>query len=975
MKNLLLLLLMAATEALAHPEFISDVIDDERQMAARPPEQRQLGDRYAIRGTFYFGSPVHEELTIRALERSGILGRAFRAQEDAAYIRGVFWNDDPTALLWPDPKTAKPGSWGVSWYAAFSKAKKQATAPGAPLLGPGDSLLGRSHFGDLQFLHGMANADGIAAEVTHAKVMMWAEFVYRVAVGEIAGTTHLSAVPVVGIPQLFEGDASLRKQTVEKLFGSRDLRKVAAGSLLHLIQDSFADGHVDRVKTNREVEGLLRFGRGEVRSFNSYINQDEKAHAKDDQIPVSLAQSGVGTGDDPIEHGAVMLRMMFSEKGPGGRTGVTWAVARAYLEQKVFRLPEANRKVLSGPGNYERKADITPRDLASGSDRVALLVGIGEYKSSAITRLRGPVNDVARIKKVLVSKYGFREQNILVLTNQKATRKAVLDAFDKHLIARAGTDAAAVFYFSGHGSQMTDYNLDEVDDGLDETLVVYDSRTRDAGGAMISDIIDDEINEKLAALSKKTKNILAILDSCHSGTGIRAIETGTARFIPPPKEHAKPKFADGNHGAGSRGTVRDNDNFDYVLVTGSRSDELSYEDMTPEGVVMGSMTYELVKALEASRESKLTYRALGEEIRTRVSAVRPTQHPQLEGRVDRVFLGLEEVVPQPYFAARLGSSGTELILDGGLVHGITVGSTYSLHIPGSTVFDASNEVGVAKVSEVRAYASIAQLGTPVRVQGVLRAVERERAGADYFLPVAVSASSKGAGADRVRGLVKAMDGIKLVGEDGSPRLVVNVTQGRLEVRGAEGQRRGSVLEFSDQNLKVLQARIAHYRRWNRVLDIDNEAAGPEVQFTLTRTELNHGEQAIATLRNNSGRKLYFAVLDLAQDGAVEPVKLLNPNIYSVSLDKGGELKVPITFTVPAGYQCYFDVLKLFVTDDSVDFSGLSMDAARKIGDQSHPLEKLLAEGVKNRQASSNPVESWGTRRVPVKVSAAGAKCF
>ena len=65
----------------------------------------------------------------------------------------------------------------------------------------------------------------------------------------------------------------------------------------------------------------------------------------------------------------------------------------------------------------------------------------------------------------------------------------------------------------------------------------------------------------------------------------------------------------------------------------------------------------------------------------------------------------------------------------------------------------------------------------------------------------------------------------------------------------------------------------HYRPmdpyWkNNVEVIDNEAAGPDVQFTLTRTELNHGEVAVATLRNNSGRKLNFALLDLAQDGAI-----------------------------------------------------------------------------------------------------------
>ena len=116
----------------------------------------------------------------------------------------------------------------------------------------------------------------------------------------------------------------------------------------------------------------------------------------------------------------------------------------------------------------------------------ALLVGINQYLASDRVRsLDGCVNDVAAMEQLLCSKFGVPTENILKLINSEATHAAIKVAFRKHLIGRAqawtaagklGTAPAFIFHYSGHGSQAPDETGTEPD-GLDETIVPYDSRT------------------------------------------------------------------------------------------------------------------------------------------------------------------------------------------------------------------------------------------------------------------------------------------------------------------------------------------------------------------------------------------------------------------------------------------------------------------------------------------------------------------
>ena len=144
----------------------------------------------------------------------------------------------------------------------------------------------------------------------------------------------------------------------------------------------------------------------------------------------------------------------------------------------------------------------------------ALLIGINDYPGTQ-NDLQGCVNDITNVYDVLVKYFGFVSTDIAMLSNKRATKKAILDLL-KGLIATGAPGDTLVFHYSGHGSQVRDTEGDELADGLDEIICPWDF---DWDGTFIKD--DD-----LAGLfgdMKKGVQLEVLLDSCHSGTGTREL--------------------------------------------------------------------------------------------------------------------------------------------------------------------------------------------------------------------------------------------------------------------------------------------------------------------------------------------------------------------------------------------------------------------------------------------------------------------
>jgi hypothetical protein len=156
---------------------------------------------------------------------------------------------------------------------------------------------------------------------------------------------------------------------------------------------------------------------------------------------------------------------------------------------------------------------------ARGEDR-ALLIGVGRY-AHFDDRLNGVSLDLDMMMET-AQLMGFQKKGIKILDHEQATTVNVNRTFENWLMQGLEPEDRVLIYFSGHGSQVPDENNDEPDQ-FDEVLLLYDTTlTVKNGRQSLNGVLhDDEFNGMLAQI--KSRNILVILDACHSGSATRSL--------------------------------------------------------------------------------------------------------------------------------------------------------------------------------------------------------------------------------------------------------------------------------------------------------------------------------------------------------------------------------------------------------------------------------------------------------------------
>jgi hypothetical protein len=171
--------------------------------------------------------------------------------------------------------------------------------------------------------------------------------------------------------------------------------------------------------------------------------------------------------------------------------------------------------------NIQRQADRYGKVLAQSTPRkLALLVGINQYPSQP---LQGCVNDMELQRQLLIHRFGFNPKDIYTLTDEKATRSGILEAFKEHLIRQAKPGDVVVYHYSGHGSRVLDPDPIVVEPGsnggLNGTFVPINSSLPSEQGGVVEDIMGHTLF--LLMLALKSENFTAVLDSCYSGGATR----------------------------------------------------------------------------------------------------------------------------------------------------------------------------------------------------------------------------------------------------------------------------------------------------------------------------------------------------------------------------------------------------------------------------------------------------------------------
>ena len=230
----------------------------------------------------------------------------------------------------------------------------------------------------------------------------------------------------------------------------------------------------------------------------------------------------------------------------------------------------------------------------------AFLVGIN-YRGSEY-ELGGCINDVIMMKEVLINHYNYKEENILLLsddTENKPTRENILygwewllsntkvEDFKKNYEKmREGERGNYVFHYSGHGSQVKDTSGDE-EDGEDETICPIDFKKEGM-------IIDDDIREKLAIRVPENSQLISIIDACHSESSFDLLWTAKSTILN--KIMAKIFGRKIRFELVKEGKY-DQTMGDVIVLSGCKDKETS-ADIKINGKGNGALTYALIQVLQ-----------------------------------------------------------------------------------------------------------------------------------------------------------------------------------------------------------------------------------------------------------------------------------------------------------------------------------------------------------------------------------------
>ncbi len=254
----------------------------------------------------------------------------------------------------------------------------------------------------------------------------------------------------------------------------------------------------------------------------------------------------------------------------------------------------------------------------------AVICGISDYLyASDLTYCD---DDAWDVRDALLAWGNWDNANITMLIDSAATKNAIHTAI-LNMGSIADEDDICLFYFSGHGSNYTEFEAPyDESDGLDEYLITHDTEYIDDA------ISDDEFGDWIGGLP--TNKCIVLLDACFSGGQIKGLgatgETLTAKGI----GSIVPQKGDG-FAADLIKTMRTKDLDDYcpgVVLTACDDDEECYESPSLQNSIF---TYYLVEGMLGPADSEgdgdglisaeecyvYTYqRALNDE---------PTQHAQI----------------------------------------------------------------------------------------------------------------------------------------------------------------------------------------------------------------------------------------------------------------------------------------------------------------------------------------------------------
>jgi len=274
---------------------------------------------------------------------------------------------------------------------------------------------------------------------------------------------------------------------------------------------------------------------------------------------------------------------------------------------------------------YERPPPVQPVEPVAAPKRTreqwAVVIGVGQYNSSAIPQLRYAVADAELVHRVLVSQGGFKKENVLLLTDKTERKPTLRDlkwALGTFLARSAKKDDLIVIFYAGHGAPEIDPRGAE-SDGLAKYLVPTDADPNDLYSTGLPMDEFQTIFDRIEA-----DRVVVFLDACYSGAaGGRTFASRRTRAT-----RVDEVFLDRLTRSKGR-----------AIITASRGSEVSLE--VPE-LGHGLFTHYLVQGLRGAADLdrdgivslQEVYQYLEQQVAQKSRSIGGNQHPVMKGEIE-----------------------------------------------------------------------------------------------------------------------------------------------------------------------------------------------------------------------------------------------------------------------------------------------------------------------------------------------------
>lgn len=658
--------------------------------------------------------------------------------------------------------------------------------------------------------------------------------------------------------------------------------------------------------------------------------------------------------------------------------------------------------------------------LAADPPKSALLVAIGNYPPETGWPAISSLNDVAIIKKALL-KQGFSENEIHVITDEAATKAGIEQAIQKYLVETAKPGGVAYFHFSGHGQQVADDNGDELD-GYDEAIVPINSPLKFQEGVYEGENLlrDDELGQLLDEVRRKLGpkgNMLVVLDACHSGTGTRGIgkARGTQTKMASEAYQAN-NSKTGSDVSGMDGSTERDANLlaPMVSFSGAAAHQLNFETKDEDKNGVGSLSYAFSKKFAAATP-KTTYRGLFEQIKLEMSAIAPSQNPQVEGALDQEIMAGNIVGSPEFYRVTSWNDPGSVVVEAGWLHGLQNGAVLGFYPPETRTIAGATPLAKGTVISAEPTTSTVELSTDLEQDVAMSAwvFVLEQSFGDLSVSFTNSLPADHPVLPILRSKLEKTPAVKE-----APDAELNLTLSNDASRGAAVQlltNSGMVIETFRENLRPeilaenIMRQLKNYGQARFLKNMEMESYLLPVSFELVPIKIEFDprtrkgtylediqlsdrldkngtihfkaldEKATAKVfcdgfrikvRNDGYRPAYFTLLDIQPDNVVNVLipsqndRNESPAQFVVQPGSIEEPKKNFIIYAPLG----MEVFKLIATDQPIDLRNVASSRGQAKSASSNPFEKVFAETFFNDETGARGGKSLSMSASEVNVT-------